>query len=107
MSEAVEYRVKEAKLVAILLFGLTISLIGFAMGAVTIEVTGVESATTYVAMVGVVWGVMFMSVALAGARRGYCRAFWKWRGHEYDYPPLDEWEEHLEEEGAFMGGEQS
>lgn len=61
-------------------------------------------ASVYMAISsGVFWGSYFVFLAFVKASEsdGYCRKLARFANKEPYYPPLDEWEESLEERGKF------
>lgn len=96
--ETLEYLTHSLRLLIMILATLVIDAIGivslFMMLGSPVQFAGIG-----IVMV-VLIATMFMMV-LARKTDGRARALWEWFGHEFNYPPLDDWEDSLEERGAF------
>lgn len=102
MSEAVEYRVKRNRLAQLGIIALMVNLVGM-LCLVIGAVVPPESAFIPFGM-GLLYlalSTYIMIIVKAIEEDGRCRAFMEWRGREYPDPPLDEWEDSLEERDAF------
>lgn len=116
MSEAVEYRLKRNRIAALEKFGEIEYLLGLACVGVSAALVGVGYPDPDPALRGGVWLLGSAGVASlircvthayhvrSACNDGYCRRFAEWSGVDIADPPLDEWEDELEEAGAFMGG---
>lgn len=103
MSELIEYRVKRLERTV------TLTLV-FILEAVVISTTLILEAISSLSVEGLAWMVILFGAALvfwggayAMSTDGYARRLYERVFGEMRYPPLDEWEDQLEEDGAFGG----
>lgn len=94
--EAIEYRTKMNRAMTIMATALVTCAI--AVGSLLMG----ELQWDFMALIFTVGGIALISLTYAITYDGYCRLFWT-RITTLDDPPLLEWREYLEEQGAFGG----
>jgi len=103
VSEALEYRIKRNRQATIVVAGL--GLFTFAAVMAGVGLLSDDASVTILwggfGLFGIVAAYLPLILARGMEVDGYCRVFVEAVFTSYSDPPLDEWEEHLEQQDAF------
>jgi len=97
MSEAVEYRLARNKQLITGVYGL----LCFVAASVIVHIGPLTVGNAIVLTILLASGYALFAMTRALGKDGYCRSFYEGLLGDFSDPPLGEWEDELEDRGAF------